>query len=646
MTVVDKLREKLVELQKGSIESRELVDALLELSEDQTVSNTPEAIELARKALEISQRIEYRAGESLSLGLIGYGEYVMADFEIALGHLHQALPIALELDNLPFQARIYSALGMVHRSLGNFDTAFSFALKSLKIMETLPRSLAHAWILNSLGGIYHDLRDYDRSLAYHQDALKYFESLSAAEPDNTEIRVGEARALTGVGTVYYSIGDLTKALEFHERALIQYRQHENFVGESRALNDIGKIQHDLGKYAEALECHVKSLEIREKYGMRQAVAGSLIEIGRVYLSTGQSAEALDVLKRALELATLLKTKPRIFLSHQLLARAYEAAGDYEPALEHFKIYHELQEQVYSNEAGARVKNLQVSLEVEGAEKIAAMERVKNLELQEKNEQLENLLDELSATQSQLIHSEKMAALGSLIAGVVHEINTPLGVMNSATDVSRRCATALGDMPADDGNLSDRGKQLLRTMLESQQTLEKALARLNALMQSLRTFSRLDEASFQHADIHEGINSALLLLEPELNGKIELEKDFGDVPPIAHYPGELNQVFMSLLRNAIESIRESGKVSITTRHADKTVTVSIADTGSGIPSEQLEHLFEPAFSRKGSRIKAGLGLFAAYNIVKKHQGEIKVSSEIGNGTTVTLVLPTGLGTVRQ
>lgn len=99
--------------------------------------------------------------------------------------------------------------------------------------------------------------------------------------------------------------------------------------------------------------------------------------------------------------------------------------------------------------------------------------------------------------------------------------------------------------------------------------------------------------------------------------------------------------MSLLRNAIESIRDAGKVCIKTRHRDKKVTVSISDTGSGIPTEQPEHLFEPAFSRKGSRIKAGLGLFAAYNIEKKHQWEIMVSSKLGSGRTVTLTLPSEL-----
>ncbi len=639
MSIVDSLHEKLMGLREGGGDSTDLVDTILQLSEEQMVSNTSAAQVLAMEGLEVSRRLEYTHGEAYSLALIGYTEYMFADFESALVHLQQALAIAVRAKSQRGEARIASVMAMVHRSLGNFDQAFSCALRALKIFESTSGNLMMAWTLNSLGGIHHDLKDYDRALKYHQDSLALFEKLHDEDPDNAEVGVGQARAMTGLGTVYQSRGNLDLAMQYHQKALALYREHDNREGESRALNDMGILCLECGDFDKSLEYLTASLAIREKLDMRQAIAGSLIELGRLYLRTNRNREALEVLQRALELATTLKARPRVFLSHKLLSEAYEAAGDYKAALAHFRIYQDLQEQVYSNEANARVKNLQVSLEVEGAEKMAAMEQEKNRELQEKNEQLEQLLAELSATQSQLIHSEKMAALGSLVAGVVHEINTPLGVMSSATDVIRRCVAALAELHRDTGISADRSSRLVSTMLENQTVLEHALERLVALMRSLKTFSRLDEASFQQADIHEGINSALQLLEPELNGRIKLERNFGDVPAFPHYPGELNQVFMNLLRNAVESIRDSGQITIITRCEQHRITVSISDTGSGIPPQQLEHLFEPTFSRKGSRIKAGLGLFAAYNIVKKHRGDIRVESELGRGTKVILELPT-------
>ncbi len=641
MSTIDKLKSDLQEVRRNEVKSPELVEVLLQLSEEQIVSNTVESRALASEALEISEGLKYREGEAYSLGLIGYTDYMAAEFDSALNHLQQASTIALSAGSLKGQARIFSILAMVHRSLGNFDQAFSSALKTLKIFETMPNDLMHAWILNSLGNIHHDLRDYERALSYHTESLEKFRALSKQEPDNAEFRVGEARAMTGMGIVYQSRGEFDRAMQFHQWALPLYRQFDNSVGESRALNDLGITCLESGDYDKSFEYLTAALAIREQLEMRQALAGSLLELGRLHIRTGKHEKALEFLHRALQIASSLKARPRVFLSHQLLAQAYESTGDFQKALAHFKIYQELQEQVYSNEANARVKNLQVSLEVAGAEKVAALEREKNQELQEKNDQLEQLLAELSSTQSQLIHSEKMAALGSLVAGVVHEINTPLGVMISANDVIRRCASALVESRRDDTQSDGRNKVLLRSMIENQEALESALARLNLLMRSLRTFSRLDEASFQLADIHEGINSALQLIEPELIGRITLEKDFGDLKPIAHFPGELNQVIMNLLRNAVESIREQGKICITTREQNQQVRITISDTGSGIPPEQLEHLFEPSFSRKGSRIKAGLGLFAAYNIVKKHKGEIRVESEVGRGTAVTLELPTDL-----
>lgn len=195
------LKDNLAEHRRSGVESRDLVDTMLQLSEEQMVSNTAAAMTLAKETLELSRRLQYPHGEAYSLALIGYAEYTFADFESALVDLERALTIARGGRSENGQARIYSVMAMVHRSLGNFDQAFSCALKALRIFESSPGSLMHAWILNSLGGIHHDLKDFDRSLKYHNDSLAMFEKLSRADPDNAEIGVGQARALTCMKTV-------------------------------------------------------------------------------------------------------------------------------------------------------------------------------------------------------------------------------------------------------------------------------------------------------------------------------------------------------------------------------------------------------------------------------------------------------------
>ena len=129
--------------------------------------------------------------------------------------------------------------------------------------------------------------------------------------------------------------------------------------------------------------------------------------------------------------------------------------------------------------------------------------------------------------------------------------------------------------------------------------------------------------------------------PEVKARTEIVKIYGNIPPVACYPGELNQVFMHLLTNAAQAIAEKGSIIIQTSMEDQNVQICIADDGVGIPPEKIEHLFDPDFTKDGVRVKAGLGLFTSYNIIKKHKGQIKVESEVGKGTKFTILLPLNL-----
>ena len=151
---------------------------------------------------------------------------------------------------------------------------------------------------------------------------------------------------------------------------------------------------------------------------------------------------------------------------------------------------------------------------------------------------------------------------------------------------------------------------------------------------------MDEATFQQTDIHEGLESTLTLIEHGLKEQINVVKEYGDIPHVTCYPGELNQVFINLLTNAVQAIRGKGIITIRTFVEDEKVYIQISDTGIGISSERMQNLFEPSFSHKDTRVKAGMGLFISYNIMQKHQGEIKVESEVGKGSTFTVILPVG------
>jgi PAS domain S-box-containing protein len=260
--------------------------------------------------------------------------------------------------------------------------------------------------------------------------------------------------------------------------------------------------------------------------------------------------------------------------------------------------------------------------------------------------LEKALRELRETQVQLVQSEKMAALGKLVAGVVHEMNTPIGVIRSAADVSARSVSNIMEVMEKSQTFDEiRNSRKLQGSLKAlQNDVPVALAaseRITRIVNSLKSFARLDEAVFQTTDLHEGLESILTLIEQDLEGRISVVKEYGEIPLLACYPGELNQMFMNLLTNAVQAIKGNGTIMIRSFVEKGNVHVQIKDTGIGISSERIKELFDPSFTKKGHRVKAGLGLFASYNIVQKHHGEIKVESEVGKGSTFTVILPMDL-----
>lgn len=250
--------------------------------------------------------------------------------------------------------------------------------------------------------------------------------------------------------------------------------------------------------------------------------------------------------------------------------------------------------------------------------------------------------ELRETQTQLIQSEKMAALGTLVAGVAHEINTPIGSIHANADVSRRALELIHAALAPTGKTEPPDLEKLHKAIgilsEANTTTCTATERIVRIVKSLRNFARLDEAEVKTVDIHEGIESTLTLVYHEYKNRIEIVREFGQLPKVSCYPNQLNQVYMNILVNAIHAIQGEGTITIRTRAVGDRVEVAISDTGVGIPKENLNKIFDPGFTTKGVGIGTGLGLSIVYKIVEAHRGKITVDSTPGVGTTFTVTLP--------
>ena len=164
-------------------------------------------------------------------------------------------------------------------------------------------------------------------------------------------------------------------------------------------------------------------------------------------------------------------------------------------------------------------------------------------------------------------------------------------------------------------------------------------RVKEIVENLRNFSRLDEAEFKLADIHEGLESTLMLLNNDLKNRITVHKNYGDFPPIYCLPGYLNQVFMNLLLNAVQAISGTGNIRITTELKNELTVISIKDDGAGIPADKLDRIFEPFYTSKPVGEGTGLGLSISYGIIERHSGTIIVNSTVGIGSEFVINLPT-------
>ena len=278
-------------------------------------------------------------------------------------------------------------------------------------------------------------------------------------------------------------------------------------------------------------------------------------------------------------------------------------------------------------------------------RVKSLLRIKFLydKLKEKNVELQKAMHQLEVTQQKLIIQEKMASLGNLVAGVAHEINTPLGALISNNDIFIRSVKKMKILLTDLVSPADAPKDpILAKLFASIENLNKvsktASERIIKIVNSLRTFARLDQAEMDTVDIHEGIESTLTLVYHELKMRIEVHKDFGDLPPISCYPNQLNQVFINILVNASQSIEDKGDIYIKTYTKDKKAVIEIKDTGKGIPKENLNRIFDPGFTSKSKGIGTGLGLSIVYQIIEDHNGSIEVESEIGKGTMFRIILP--------
>jgi signal transduction histidine kinase len=323
-----------------------------------------------------------------------------------------------------------------------------------------------------------------------------------------------------------------------------------------------------------------------------------------------------------------------------------------------KIGEQTVEVMQANQALAReheaLRELNDQLELRVQQRTAALENA-NRQLIQSNLDLKQLNQQLESAQSQLLQSEKMASVGQLAAGVAHEINNPIGFVNSNLSTLEkyienmgRVLAAYSQAEARLGATAFAEVSALKRQVDLPYLLadipnllkesQEGLTRVKRIIQDLRDFSHMDESTWQLANLESCMDSTLNVASNEIKYKAIVHKKYAGLPEVECMPSQINQVFLNLLVNASQAIETKGVITISTGVGENEVWIEVEDTGKGIPAENMQKIFDPFFTTKPVGKGTGLGLSVSFGIIQKHGGRIDVHSEPGKGTAMRIWLP--------
>ncbi|MFB2894092.1 AAA family ATPase [Aerosakkonemataceae cyanobacterium BLCC-F50] len=320
--------------------------------------------------------------------------------------------------------------------------------------------------------------------------------------------------------------------------------------------------------------------------------------------------------------------------------------------------------ILTSQAAISIENARLYQKLEKySQTLAAEVERKTEDLRQKADDLEQALKNLQQTQTQLIQSEKMSALGQLVAGIAHEINNPVNFIHGNLQHTENYVNNLlsllelyqQEYLEENSVIQAKIEEIELEFIKKDlnkifRSMKTGSERIQQIIVSLRNFSRLDEAKMKSVDLHSGIDSTLLILQNRFQGnnnqpKIQLIKEYGDLPLVTCYASEMNQVFLSIISNALDALKEVSKtnrnpfIKIQTEVEEKEwVRITITDNGNGIPADIQKRLFEPFFTTKPVGSGTGLGLSVSYAIVKKHGGQLICNSAIGGKTEFVIKIP--------
>lgn len=643
---VAEMKEKLADLH-GS----QKVMLLNELTLATWLINPEEAMEYAQEAYRISQAIEDSALISVSVRLIGGVNFYKGNFDLAVHFADQAYVIAESIQDSSLMASALNNEGIAFYFLGSYHNALENLLKALQIRRGLEQTYGLALNLNNIGLVYDRLEDYEESRKYLFEALQAARKLG--EKDE------ELYSLNNLATSYVLEGNLDAAEIYLTDALKMQVENRNWKSVTHArLGEILTLRNQLDSARYHLN---ESLRLRQELGERRGLSESYYLLAKLALQNQNYQETLVNLEKSQEEAVRIGARDRILENLELYAQTYDRLGDLNSAYQYLSEYVSLEDELFNETLARNLAETERKLdEEENRRRLEAQQREllesrrmtffltiivvltitllfvildfyrrnkrNTILLEERTHDLERSLEELTKAQKQLIESEKLVSLGTLSAGIGHEINNPLNFISGGVAGIKDLLDSEDKITTDD----------LEPYID---VVEEGVQRATAIVKSLSHFSRETKALDEECDMHDILDNCLIMLQNVTKHKIEIHKDYGKrAASLLGNEGRLHQVFLNMISNAIQAIQDEGEIRLKTRVRKEEIEIHISDNGCGISEEHLSRISDPFFTTKDPGQGTGLGLSISYKIIEEHGGHVDVSSEVGKGTTFTIILP--------
>ncbi len=690
--------------------------------------NLDSAINIGNANILNAKKINYQKGVADGINSIASSLLFKGEYEAAADKLNTALKIYTQLKDSTGLSKIYSAFGMYYGMQSIYDTSIIYFKRTLSMAQLKHDKKMTNTAYQNLATSYQMLSDYSNSLQYYQKALK------SAEEDNNYVT--QAYIYMNLGMEYSSIEDTPRAEQSYLKSIVLSKKANMKNVELYAYSNIASLYSALNRYKEAYNYAIKASELGKETGDIGMEASALSRAGSQLANMNKFLEAEVLIKKGMLLADsskqplniyqtkcdygfILKMQNRykeaipyyekafgvmkksdiydnqIGRSYADFSECYEKTGNYQKALQTYKLSAQIADSIRSKDNIRKATELALNYDFDKKQQVAKTEQQKkdeisktkqtalisglalmlilaavsfyafrnkrkaNVLLQNQKTEIQSTLSELKNTQAQLIHSEKMASLGELTAGIAHEIQNPLNFVNNFSEVNNELIEELKNQKTQLTRIPE--EDILSDIYRNNEKIIFHGKRADAIVKGMLQHSGKSTGQKQPTDINALADEYLRLSYHGLRAKdksfnADLKTNFdknlsaGDagVGKINIVQQDIGRVLLNLFNNAFYAVTEKKKiaggsfqptVSIETKKIDNNVQVTVADNGNGVPQSVIDKIFQPFFTTKPTGEGTGLGLSLSYDIItKEHKGTIKVESKQGEGSKFIIQFP--------